>query len=531
MKKTAAIFLSFILILNIFSVGIKAEEKSFDNYKDELYYAVYNMHSGVELEKYNISLDTITDYLGYLVNQCPEICYTVTIEGGSYIGQTDKVRQVNFSYNMDIEEATKRRKYVEETLTPVLNKVDKNWSDTEKALFVHDYIVANFMYDYRLYEEPGYENHDIYGFLKDGKGVCQSYAYTYIYMMRKLGLECYMIISPPKDLDGNGEAEIMGHGWNVVKIDGKWYHVDATYDDPILGQSYHYDFVGEVSHEKFLLSDRQVETDLNHYGFYVPYVEENIKCDEYTGNDLWRNSVSSVLKVGEYWYYLDPKGKNGGLLKTKDFKTAERVMEIGFYYEEADTYCWPANEEETIGFPQFYTGLFEYNEHLFFSDSKNIYAFDTHHNVINPLPIDRIEGNFYFGLNMKGKTITYITSRTNIAENVVEGSYSLSRHFIIKDWEVEKEPTLTEEGLRTKRCYYCGEVVEHQTIPPLSQIIKGDISGDKTVNTSDLAILKLYLAGAGDEVGAAADLDDNGKVDTSDLAILKLYLAGATSLG
>ena len=58
----------------------------------------------------------------------------------------------------------------------------------------------------------------------------------------------------------------------------------------------------------------------------------------------------------------------------------------------------------------------------------------------------------------------------------------------------------------------------------------GDINDDATVDTSDLALMKLHLAGARtlDETGElAGDIDANGEVDTSDLALLKLHLAGA----
>ncbi len=58
------------------------------------------------------------------------------------------------------------------------------------------------------------------------------------------------------------------------------------------------------------------------------------------------------------------------------------------------------------------------------------------------------------------------------------------------------------------------------------QWINGDVDGDGTVNTSDLAALKLYLAGEMDGIGKGADMDNNANVDTGDLAALKLKLSG-----
>ncbi|MBR2043150.1 MAG: hypothetical protein IJ946_02295 [Clostridia bacterium] len=56
--------------------------------------------------------------------------------------------------------------------------------------------------------------------------------------------------------------------------------------------------------------------------------------------------------------------------------------------------------------------------------------------------------------------------------------------------------------------------------------VRGDCNGDGEVDTTDLAVLKLYLAGVNDTIGEGADIDKNQKLDTGDLATLKLFLAG-----
>lgn len=56
--------------------------------------------------------------------------------------------------------------------------------------------------------------------------------------------------------------------------------------------------------------------------------------------------------------------------------------------------------------------------------------------------------------------------------------------------------------------------------------VSGDVNGDGAMNTTDLAVLKLFLAGVGDDA-INPDVDGNGLNNTSDLAALKLMLAGA----
>ncbi|MBP5652441.1 MAG: hypothetical protein J6X17_03350, partial [Lachnospiraceae bacterium] len=62
--------------------------------------------------------------------------------------------------------------------------------------------------------------HDATGVLLNGKGVCESYASAYQLCLEILGVENYIMTS------ANGE-----HVWNRVKVDGKWYHVDVTWND------------------------------------------------------------------------------------------------------------------------------------------------------------------------------------------------------------------------------------------------------------------------------------------------------------
>lgn len=61
----------------------------------------------------------------------------------------------------------------------------------------------------------------------------------------------------------------------------------------------------------------------------------------------------------------------------------------------------------------------------------------------------------------------------------------------------------------------------------VSRLTSGDVNDDGAVNASDLALLKLYLAGQGVQIhGEYSDINKNGSTDGTDLALLKLYLAG-----
>ena len=510
MKKVISILLCAVLIFGLFSVSVSAAETGkAKDYKERIFEAIYNMEEEINLDEYDVLVSDVTNFIHYVFQQYPEYHYVSGIKGGTQNKDGEMVT-LKLSYGIDKEHMLLERDFINRAIEPVLSDIGKNWSDMQKALRVHDWLCANFMYDYHLFED-GNENHDIYGFLRDGMGVCQSYAYTYMYILRKVGVDAYYVVS-----------EIDSHGWNVVNIDGKWYHVDVTHDDPIISETAHYDFLGEVRHNYFLLSDQEIIADGAHDDFYIPQVL-GIVCGEYEGDYVWESAVSGFQEIGGDWYYLDNSKNAGGLMKTKDFKTAQKVFEIGKYVEDWGKYGWAIGNTIYSG---YYTGLFEYNEHLFFTDANEIYVYDTHHSKMNTLPVERPENYHYFGLNMSGKTLKYLTSQNDILHNVSTGYYTLGTHFLT-DWEEIKKATQTETGLRVKFCYFCGDIIEQQTIPVLGSVQKGDANGDGSINTSDLAAEKLYLAGSNAEISIeGADFDSNGMVNTSDLASLKLYLAG-----
>lgn len=58
-------------------------------------------------------------------------------------------------------------------------------------------------------------------------------------------------------------------------------------------------------------------------------------------------------------------------------------------------------------------------------------------------------------------------------------------------------------------------------------VVEGDVNNDGKRDTTDLAVLKLFLAAAGGNDAINPDVNGDGLNNTSDLATLKLMLAGA----
>ena len=93
----------------------------------------------------------------------------------------------------------------------ILSGVQPGWTDAEKVLYLHDYLAEHCKYDLT------YQNNDAYTALIDGNTVCQGYALAMCVLCRKMDIPCYAITS-----------DALKHMWNVVRIDGTWYHCDTT---------------------------------------------------------------------------------------------------------------------------------------------------------------------------------------------------------------------------------------------------------------------------------------------------------------
>ncbi len=114
-------------------------------------------------------------------------------------------------------------------------------TEREKALALHDWLVNNTDYD------TSYTHYGAEGVLFHGTGVCNSYAVTYSRMLTAVGVENMTVVGTAKS---NGSS--ISHAWTLVKMNGAWYHVDTTWDDPINGR---------VCHTYFAMTDAQIARD------------------------------------------------------------------------------------------------------------------------------------------------------------------------------------------------------------------------------------------------------------------------------
>ncbi|MCR4670665.1 MAG: S-layer homology domain-containing protein [Saccharofermentans sp.] len=93
-------------------------------------------------------------------------------------------------------------------------------SDYDKIKAIYGYVTKNVKYDYYAADNDGVA-HSMYGALCKNEAVCQGIALAVYYMVLKAGIDCRLV---------SGDLVGERHGWNLVKLNGKYYYVDATND-------------------------------------------------------------------------------------------------------------------------------------------------------------------------------------------------------------------------------------------------------------------------------------------------------------
>ena len=187
-------------------------------------------------------------------------------------------------------------------------------SDYEKSKIIHDRLIDTVTY------VSTNNDQNAYGALVEGKAVCNGYARAYQHLMNKAGIPTWFVRG--SSINPSTGAPI-GHAWNIVKLDGKWYYTDVTWDDQ--GENTFYEYLNittskmkqghalDAKYEK--LVPQATATDANFYkkenrefsGYDQARLVELLKKDNnktqiyITGNiNSFLNSVgTNLLTIGE----------------------------------------------------------------------------------------------------------------------------------------------------------------------------------------------------------------------------------------
>jgi hypothetical protein len=142
--------------------------------------------------------------------------------GYRYLQNTNTVTLLSVDYLYAGEELKTKKLEFQKAVNEILSGMDMSASEFEKELYLHDILAERIVYIEDI------NAHNSYGALVEGRAVCEGYAEALQYLLQMAGIQSFIAvgssINPATQLPE-------GHGWNYVRIDGKYYHVDLTWND------------------------------------------------------------------------------------------------------------------------------------------------------------------------------------------------------------------------------------------------------------------------------------------------------------
>lgn len=258
-----------------------------------------------------------------IINDHPDLFYVSHNFGADYMGAT--ITTIYPHYLMSSNEIDANKKIFNEGVARAVAQVDSSMNDVQKALTIHDYICSNATFT----DDEKDIAHSAWGFFYNGHIVCAGYALTYSYLMNLVGVQCEMVTSIT-----------LAHGWNAVKINGKYYNVDCSWDDAAAST---YGFPdNKVNHGNFLKSEAVFSTThkkAGNYSYDADTFDDCIRTDTtYDSGAFWENIKTSIPVIDGKYYYLKPDFKLFQVALTERTKTGSERKVGGSFYTDYNSY-------------------------------------------------------------------------------------------------------------------------------------------------------------------------------------------------
>ncbi|MCL1913580.1 MAG: hypothetical protein FWG10_06855 [Eubacteriaceae bacterium] len=277
----------------------------------------------IDVSQFRLSQDEFNDVYADMSYSSPQLFYVVREWKMSY-SSDGIVRTVYPKYTDSGDKAiiTAKKAALELAVDVAMSQMPINGTDAEKVLAAHDYIVANTSYDLPTLNVMDLEDgkYSAYDALVGRSAVCEGYSLAFGLLMDRLGIEWKMILS-----------EGMGHSWNLAKVDGNWFHLDLTWDDPVISlTSQDPDYWGSVSHEYLLLSDSELVSRSHGEELHYGWDSGGIVCDTSIPQRFWSGVNGRMAYKDGYWYYLKRANSGSAQIVRASYHAAHEMVVASF---------------------------------------------------------------------------------------------------------------------------------------------------------------------------------------------------------
>ena len=397
-----------------------------------------------------------------IINSHPEF---ISLSGGyTYWTSGSSITKIAFTY---LTNAKEEQQELDAALQEVKSKIDTSgMSDEEIVLAYHEYLTSTVAYAYEDYFNgtiAANHGYDMYGALVKHSCVCQGYAETMFYLLREAGLSCAI-----------ASSENINHAWNIVKIHGKWYHIDATWDDPV------WDMPGRSYHDYFLVSfdTMNKNTLINHTKDRTDMVVSAQWGDTYTtavdttyeSGKFWNGIEKAIFYKDGYWYSIS-EGSSKTSFNINKYQYSTNINKV--LYSGTAKWTTPSGGY----YPGVYSSIYLRGDNLYFTTPDSLNKIDITSTNVIPTELINIRtqynsstgNNLYAFGEQYGKLVYFITDSPNIKKTkdssnsskynkeYAEYIFEMCTSHAWNSGVVTKEPTYTSTGTKKYTCTNCGE--------------------------------------------------------------------------
>lgn len=214
----------------------------------------------------------------------------------SSLNQTEEQKgtwQVTITFSFVYRSTAEQEAEVTAEINRVLGTMDlEGKTDYEKFVMIYDYIVHNITYDTKGLNDKDPLVYTAWAAAIRHKAVCQGYASLLYRMLWQAGVPNRFIGG--RKVQNDPET---AHAWNIVKINGVYYNVDATWD----ANEATFGTVDGLFDSQYLMTWRLVADDLAHF-------PDHYRDEEYTTSEFYSQypmSSTNYPKPSVLGYALD----------------------------------------------------------------------------------------------------------------------------------------------------------------------------------------------------------------------------------
>lgn len=155
------------------------------------------------------------------------------------------------NYIYEGEEKERRIQEIEKAAETCISGIDENAGEYDKIKYIYSYLIDSVDYDL---DAP--DNQNIYSALIGKRSVCAGYARSCQYLLGKMGIYCIYVTGTTTDPNGG----VSDHAWNIVRCNGSYYYMDATWGDPVfLGEESEKNVPDVIAYDYLCCSEKELE--------------------------------------------------------------------------------------------------------------------------------------------------------------------------------------------------------------------------------------------------------------------------------